>query len=45
MEVEPITTQQKMQIVEELEEECFTISMRLGQEAHQYQQEVKVPEE
>ena len=34
-----------MQIVEELEEECFTISTRLVQEAHQYQQEVKVPKE
>ena len=34
-----------MQIVEELEEECFSISTRLAQEAHQYQQEVKVPEE
>ena len=34
-----------MQIVEELEEECFTISTRLAQEAHQYQQEVKIPEE
>ena len=44
-EVESITTQEKTQIVEELEEECFTISTRLAQEAHQYQQEVKVPEE
>ena len=43
--VEPISNQEKMQIVEELEEECFTISTRLAQEAHQYQQEVKVPEE
>ena len=32
-----------MQIVEELEEECFSISTRLAQEAHQYQQEVKIP--
>ena len=31
--------------MEELEEECFTISTRLVQEAHQYQQEVKVPDE
>ena len=45
MEAEPMTVQQKMQIVEDLEEECFTISMRLVQEAHQYQQEVKIPEE
>ena len=45
MEVEPMMAQQKTQIVEDLEEECFTISMRLAQEAHQYQQEVKVPEE
>ena len=45
MEVEPMTTQQKTQIVEGLEEGCFTISTRLAQEAHQYQQEVKVPEE
>ena len=44
-EVEPMMAQQKMQIVEDLEEECFTISMRLAQEAHQYQQEVKVLEE
>ena len=43
--VEPISTLEKMQIVEELEEECFTISTRLAQEAHQYQQEVKIPEE
>ena len=42
---EPVSTQEKMQIVEELEEECFTISTRLVQEAHQYQQEVKIPEE
>ena len=43
--VEPISNQGKMQIVEELEEECFTISTRLAQEARQYQQEVKVPKE
>ena len=43
--VEPISNQEKTQIVEELEEECFTISTRLAQEAHQYQQEVKIPEE
>ena len=43
--VEPISNQEKTQIVEELEEECFTISTRLAQEAHQYQQEVKVPKE
>ena len=42
---EPIPDQEKTKIVEELEEECFTISTRLAQEAHQYQQEVKVPEE
>ena len=42
---EPMPTQEKRQIVEELEEECFTISTRLAQEAQQYQQEVKVPEE
>ena len=42
---EPISAQERMQIVEELEEECFTISTRLAQEAHQYQQEVKIPEE
>ena len=40
-----VSNQEKAQIVEELEEECFTISTRLAQEAHQYQQEVKVPEE
>ena len=45
MEAEPMTVQQKMQIVEDLEEECFMISTRLVQEAHQYQQEVKIPEE
>ena len=45
MEAEPMTVQQKMQIVEDLEEECFMISTRLAQEAHQYQQEVKIPEE
>ena len=44
-EVEPLTNQQKTQIVESLEEECFTISTRLAQEALQYQKEVKVPEE
>ena len=43
--VEPISIQEKMQIVEELEEECFTISTRLAQEAPQYQQEVKILEE
>ena len=37
--------QQKMQIVEDLEEECFTIPTRLVQEALQYQKEVKIPEE
>ena len=42
---EPVSSQERMHIVEELEEECFTILMRLAQEAHQYQQEVKVPEE
>ena len=42
---EPVSIQEKVQIMEELEEECFTISTRLAQEAHQYQQEVKVPEE
>ena len=30
--------------MEDLEEECFTISTRLAQEAHQYQQEVKIPD-
>ena len=39
---EPMSTQEKGQIMEELEEECFTILTRLAQEAHQYQQEVKV---
>ena len=43
--VELISNQEKTQIVEELEEECFTISTRLAQEAHQYQQEVKIPKE
>ena len=42
---ELVSIQERVQIVEELEEECFTISMRLAQEAHQYQQEVKIPEE
>ena len=41
--VEPKSDQEKTQIVEELEEECFTISTKLAQEAHQYQQEVKIP--
>ena len=41
----PISTQERTQIVEELEEECFSISTRLAQEAHQYQQEVKIPDE
>ena len=45
MEVKPMTDQQKTLVVEDLEEECFTISTRLAQEAHQYQKEVKVPEE
>ena len=31
--------------MEELEEECFTISMRLAQEANQYQPKVEVPKE
>ena len=42
---EPVSIQERTHIVEELEEECFTISTRLAQEAHQYQQEVEVPEE
>ena len=42
---ELVSIQERTHIVEELEEECFTISTRLVQEAHQYQQEVKVPEE
>ena len=42
---EPVSNQERTHIVEELEEECFTISTRLAQEAHQYQSEVKVPEE
>ena len=42
---EHISIQEKTHIVEELEEECFTISTRLAQEACQYQQEVEVPEE
>ena len=43
--IKPMSIQEKTQIMEDLEEECFTISTRLAQEAHQYQQEVKVPEE
>ena len=43
--IEPISTQEKMQIVEELEEECFSILTRLAQEAHQYQQRVEIPDE
>ena len=42
---EQMPIQEKEQIVEDLEEECFTISTRLAQEANQYQKEVKVPEE
>ena len=42
---EPVSTQERMHIVEELEEECFTISTRLVQETNQYQQEVEIPEE
>ena len=42
--VEPVSIQERMQIVEELEEECFTISTRLAKEAHQYQQKVEVLE-
>ena len=38
---ESMPTQEREQIVEELEEECFTISTRLAQEALQYQKEVK----
>ena len=41
---EPTSIEEKTQIMEELEEECFSISTRLAQEAHQYQQEVKVPD-
>ena len=36
---------ERQQIVEELEEECLSISTRLAQEARQYQQEVKIPKE
>ena len=43
--VELITTQKKAQIVEELEEECFSILTKLVQEAQQYQQEVKILDE
>ena len=43
--MEPILIKERQQIVEELEEEYFSISTRLAQEAHQHQQEVKVPEE
>ena len=42
---ELVSIQERTHIVEELEEECFTISTRLVQEAHQYQQEVEVPKE
>ena len=42
---EPVSVQERTHIVEELEEECFTISTRLVQEANQYQQEVEIPEE
>ena len=42
---ELISIQERTQIVEELEEECFTILTRLVQEACQYKQEVKIPEE
>ena len=42
---EQIPIQEREQIVEELEEECFTISMRLAQEANQYQPKVEVPKE
>ena len=45
MEVKPMTDQQKTLVVEDLEEECFTILTRLAQEAQQYQKEVKVPKE
>ena len=45
VETKPISTLEKTQIMEELEEEYFSISTRLAQEAHQYQQEVKVPDE
>ena len=41
---EPMPSKEKKQIVEEFEEECFSISTRLAQEAHQYQKEVKIPE-
>ena len=43
--METVSSQEKMKIVEELEEECFTISTKLAQEAGQYQREVKVLEE
>ena len=45
IETERIPDRERERIVEELEEECFTISTRLAQEALQYQKEVKVPEE
>ena len=45
IKAEPISGQEKTHIVEELEEECFTISTRLAQEANQYQQEVEIPKE
>ena len=41
----PVSSQERRHIVEELEEECFTISTRLAQEANQYQQEVEIPKE
>ena len=44
-ETEQIPNQEREWIVEELEEECFTILTRLVQEALQYQKEVKVPKE
>ena len=48
MITEPMTEEEKEQIVEELREECATtasIATKLAQDANQYTKEVPIPEE
>ena len=45
---EPLSEQERVQIVEDLEDKCFlkaSISNRLAQDAHQYQDKVEIPKE
>ena len=45
---EPLSELERVQIIEDLEDECFlkaSISTRLAQDAHQYQDKVEIPKE